>query len=198
MREFTGDLKTQIDSGKVKTVWLLHLGFDAPLFYTDAGFNVKDTNDTYLFSRDVVGFDDLAKRAELSNEKVTITFALNSPIYALSAQGSFLNTPVYLYRGWLDDNNQLAKKVLHEQGVIVSFGDDDSENVFTIEVGNMFSSFRAINSWRTTPESHKRRYENDECMKYAAKASETILWGGELSGGKRANSGTQEQTLKGR
>lgn len=193
MKSFDPKIDAQISAGNVKRAWLLKIHTSAPILRTNASFEIDDNGELYLNSSDLIGLDDLSQKAEITNESTTITFALNSPITAAAYNNELTMKKVSLFRAWLDTDNSVIEKKLKWSGQIKSYSDDDNDNIISLTVGNAFSLFSHVNSWRTTPESHKKRFPNDECFKYAARAADVIIWGGEMSGGSRANNTSKDE-----
>lgn len=195
MKSYPQAVLDMLDSGIVNYCYGLKMEFQSPILFTDAGFVVTDGGDSYTPASEFEGIEDFEKVADMEISEVVLNFSmLSGTMPAITYSDNFYQKKVSLKRFFLDDNNQVIHSEVVWKGLTKQSGDDES--TLSIAVTNHWGAFNNSNVWRTTPASHKRRYPDDECFKYAHKAGETLLWGGEYTGAKRMTGGAVKYTAR--
>lgn len=64
------------------------------------------------------------------------------------------------------------------EGLITSISSSDENAQLTLVTSSRWSEFDRIKSRRTTPNSQKAIYPDDDCFQYANRAQETVYWAG--------------------
>lgn len=194
MKTYPAAVESLIDSGNLTITHGLKMSFSTPLLITDGGFDVDDDGDVYVVSGVLNGIGSIARESGLSVTELELSFSMvNQTIVGAIYGEPYHNTPVEIIRFFVDDDGAILHRETIWKGSISKFVDSDNSGSMTITVENIFADFEQVNSWKTTPSSHKRRYPYDDCFRFAAKASETIYWAGERIAGTGVSNGTNKR-----
>lgn len=198
MKNYPQAITEMLESGNVKYAYLILLDFDtAPMRLALTGFNVNYGGDTYFSTPMFNGMDSLSRSSAMEVTEMNMSFSMaEQTMTAIVLNYDVEFTPVKIGRVYFDESNNIIKddqfREYYEKvwsGRITSNGDDEGDGIVTTTISNIWADFENANPWRTNPESQERRHTGDNCFKFAAKAGETIYWGGELSGGNRVTGG---------
>lgn len=178
MKTYPQAVLDMIDSGFVSHAYLMTISFDAAIRFANTSFDITHDNNTYISSSELVGVSELSTGSSnlVSELQVNINI-LNSVTASAIYTSDIYNTKVLIERAFLNDNNEVIHTEKVWDGLVTSYADSDDELLLTLNVSNYWASFGNVNPWRTTPSSQHRRHPNDECFKFAAKASEVVYWG---------------------
>jgi len=179
MKTYPQSVLDMFESGNVKYAYLLSIEFDQiTVRYTNAGFTVNYNGNDYIDSPQLNGISELSRNANMTVTELQVNLSLaNNPAANAVYLSSIYNTPVNVERVFLDENNQSIHSENVWKGKVASYADSDEDLLLTLNVSNIWADFDSSNPWRTTPSSHKRRFADDNCFKFAAKASEVVYWG---------------------
>lgn len=187
MKTYPPAVEAMIESGQVIVGHYVKLDFTTPLMVTDLGFDLEADSESYNATGMFQGMEELTRKAQMSVTELSMAFSMADQVIQSIVLGqSYHGTPVTIGRTFLDDNNQPLHVERIWSGRITNYSDDDKKALLNFTIKNVWFDFEMVNSWRTTLDSHQRRYPGDRCFKYAAKAAETIYWAGTASGGSRA------------
>ncbi len=182
MKTYPAAVETMLASGHIRFAYLIKLSFDTPMYLSGVGFDILYNSNNYISSPTFNGMDEFTKQAEMNVTEIQMSFSLaEQVIIAIVLGQDYYNKAVTIERVFLDDNNQVIHGELVWKGKVTSYSDDQSKGVVNLTVSSFWAEFDASNSWRTTINSHIKRFAGDLCFKYAAKASETVYWGGKVN-----------------
>lgn len=183
MKIFPQAVLDQLRSGLVRRVHLLRFDLDNPFYFTDAGIEIEVGGITYKPSGAFKGIDSLTRHAEMRVGEVNFGFSMADRAITQTILGTDVyKRSVSIARAFLDENYQVIHVEPIWSGKVTGKSDDDSSGQVVLKVATRWAEFERVNAWRSTPISHQKRHPNDDCFKYAAKASETIYWAGKAGG----------------
>lgn len=177
MKAYPQAVLDMLSDGRINYAYLLTIHFDTPARFTNASFDLTDSGNTYYSSSDLNGIGELYRQTDTTVTDLAISLRMASATANALLLSDIYNTKVTVDRVFLDTDSAVIHREQVWAGLISSYADSDDEKTLTINVSNSFANFDSTNPWRTTPSSHKRRYPNDDCFKFAAKASEITYWG---------------------
>ena len=178
MKNYPQGVLDMINSGHVNHAYLMTIYFSTPVHFTNAGFDIAEGGNTYISSSELEGIGELSTSSGMVVSELQINISMINSASANAIYTSEIhNTKVLITRAFLNENNDIIHTEKVWNGLVTSYADSDDELLLTLNVSNYWASFGNSNPWRTTPNSQKRRHPNDECFKFAAKASDVVFWG---------------------
>lgn len=180
MKNLPANVVEMLESGYIKQVYAIHFAFDTPLAFADAGHDIEHNGITYTASGSFQGLDQLQTTAEMRVGEMTVGFSLaDQGVSAIIFGSETYNRKCTVVRMYLDDMGDVFHVEHVWQGKVTGQTTSDEDGTVSLTVGSRWAAFEKANTWRTTDFSHKRRFPNDEAMKFASSAEETIYWAGE-------------------
>ncbi|WP_165311055.1 DUF2163 domain-containing protein [Vibrio ziniensis] len=184
MKVFPSEVLIMLQSRLISYSYLLRFELETVFAFTSAGHDIEHDGITYQADGTFQGLDSLSRHAEMRVAEVKFGFSMaNQAVMSVILGSNVMKRRITIERAYL--NRETGEVMFVEQvwsGTVVGKSDDDGNSQIQLTAASRWSQFERTNTWRTTPHSHKKRYSDDECFKYAAKASETIYWAGTAGG----------------
>ena len=183
MRYATDRVKTEFNKSSVRICWLVRMEMESgTLFFTTAPHDLEHGGAVWQ-SRLLQKVTGIESTSELKKGDAKLVFdALDSTMVALTAnKQEYYNRLCQVYLAVLDANGQVEPDpVSLKLGRMMTHGIGGAKKspVVTIDVQGTFAQVSKSNTWRTTKESHQRRFPDDKCLDSAADSQTPIEWGG--------------------
>ncbi|WGY45028.1 DUF2163 domain-containing protein [Vibrio sp. ABG19] len=180
MKSYPQSVVDMLASRLVSYVYLVKFSLENELTFTSGGHDIEYGGSVYQASGSFQGLDSLNRTAEMRVSEVKFGFSMADPAIVATILGTdVFKREVRVERAYL---SQTTGEVLFVErvwsGTVVGKSDDDSDGQIQLTAASRWSQFERTNTWRTSPHSHKKRHSEDEAMKYAAMASNTVYWAG--------------------
>ncbi|AUL97499.1 hypothetical protein BOO22_14795 [Vibrio cidicii] len=173
----------QLEKGHVIVAYLFAFDLVNPFYFTDGGFDIEYGGKTYQASGAFHGLDKIVRHAEMRVGEVKFAFSMTNAAITQTILGTDVyKRPVTVLRAHLSDTYQILHVEPVWRGKVTGKSDNDSRAQVELRAASRWSEYEKANVWRTSPNSHAKRIENDDPFKYAAKAAETIYWAGTAGG----------------
>ena len=184
-RGLTTAVKNELATGVIDPVLLIEIGFDTPVYLTNASFDltssVSGTSRTYVANghfKNISGVNETNKPT-----KNTLSMSLSGvdqTYISLALSENIINAEVYIYRGFLDTNNALlADPFLLFFGTIDEYkiSDTTEKANLVLQITSHWGNFSKTSGRVTTDNSQQRYFSGDKGMEFAALTVRDIRWG---------------------
>lgn len=183
MKTYPQPVLDMLESGIISYSYLLSFELDTPFYFTDGGFDIEYGDKTYQASGAFHGLDKIVRHAEMRVGEIKFAFSMTNAAITQTILGTDVyKRPVTILRAHLSHSNQVLYAEPVWRGKVTGKSDNDSRAQIELRAASRWSEYEKANVWRTSPNSHAKRIENDDPFKYAAKAAETIYWAGTAGG----------------
>jgi len=184
-RGLSSAVKTELATGVIDPVLLVEIGFDTPVYLTNASFDltssVSGSSRTYVANghlKNITGVNETNKPT-----KNTLSLSLSGvdqTYISLALSQNIINSDVYIYRGFLDTNNSLlADPFLLFFGTVDEFKVTDTTEKanLVLNITSHWGNFSKTSGRVTTDNSQQRFFSGDKGMEFAALTVRDIKWG---------------------
>ncbi len=184
-RGLSSAVKTELATGVIDPVLLVEIGFDTPVYLTNASFDltssVSGSSRTYVANghfKNITGVNETNKPT-----KNTLSLSLSGvdqTYISLALSQNIINSDVYIYRGFLDTNNALlADPFLLFFGTVDEFKVTDTTEKanLVLNITSHWGNFSKTSGRVTTDNSQQRFFSGDKGMEFAALTVRDIKWG---------------------
>lgn len=180
MKTYPDEVMDMLNSGYIRECHTVDVALDFPLRFTDAGFDVSQGGLKYRASAAFQGLDQLASAAEMRVSEITLSFSMTDvAVTAAILSGDYYKRKVTFQRMFLREDNSVIFSEVIWRGSVTGSSTDDNDSQISLSVASRWAEYESVNAWRSTPLSHKKRAgSDDDAMKWAAAAADTVYWGG--------------------
>ena len=186
-RGLSSSVKTQLATGIIDPVLLIEIGFGTPVYLTNASFDitssVSGTSRTYLSNGHLRGISGVSETNKPTKNTLSLSLsAVDQTYVSIALNENIINDDVYIYRGYLDNNNALiSDPFLLFYGTIDEYkiGDNTTTANLVLSVTSHWGNFSKVSGRVTTDNSQQRFFSGDKGMEFAALTVRDIRWGRE-------------------
>ena len=186
-RGLSSDVKTEMATGNISPVHLIHLNFATPLYLTDCGFDltssISGSSRTYTASGHILNVGNTQESSEPIKNSLNLTLSgVDQTYISIVLNENIINSDVFIYRGYLDANLALiSDPFLLFYGTIDEYKISDDTNTarLNLTVTSHWGNFSKTSGRTTTDNSQKRFFPNDKGMTFSALTVRDIRWGRE-------------------
>jgi len=184
-RGLSSAVKTELATGNIKYVHLVHLNFATPLYITDCSFaltsSISGSSRTYTASGHLLGISNVQESvAPMKNTLSIVLSGVDQSYIAIALGENIINDGVQIYKAFLDSSNAIiADPFLIYDGTIDEYiiGDDTNTSQITLNVTSHWGQFQKVNGRRTSDTSQQRHFASDKGFEFSALTIKDIRWG---------------------
>jgi hypothetical protein len=186
-RGLSSSVKTQLSTGIIDPVILIEIGFATPIYLTNASFDltssVSGTSRTYLSNGHLRSITGVSETNQPTKNSLSLSLsAVDQTYVSIALSENIINDDVYIYRGYLDNNNDLINDpFLLFYGTIDEYKISDNTTTANLimTVTSHWGNFGKTSGRTTTDNSQQRFFSSDKGMEFAALTVKDIRWGRE-------------------
>ena len=186
-RGLSNSVKTELATGNIRPVHLIHLNFATPVYLTDCSFaltsSISGSSRTYTASGHILNVGNTQESSEPIKNSLNLTLSgVDQTYISIVLNENIINSDVFIYRGYLDANLALiSDPFLLFYGTIDEYKISDDTNTarLNLTVTSHWGNFSKTSGRTTTDNSQKRFFPNDKGMTFSALTVRDIRWGRE-------------------
>ena len=186
-RGLTSAVKTELATGNINPVHLIHLNFSTPVYITDCSFpltsSISGSSQTYSASGHILGIGNAQEGSEPIKNSLNLTLSgVDQTYISVALNENIINDTVQIYRGFLDSSNALiADPFLLYEGFIdqYSIEDDTSSSNIGLSITSHWGNFEKVSGRRSSDNSQQRFFSGDKGFEFSALTVQDIRWGRE-------------------
>lgn len=184
-RGLASAFKTELATGNISPVFLVHLGFATPVYLTNASFpltsSVSGSSITYTASghlRSITGVSET--NSPTKNSLAVQLSGVDQTYTAVILNENIIGKEVKIYRGLLDSSNALiSDPFLLFYGTIDDFKINDTTDTSNVvlTISSHWGQFEKQSGRQTSNNSQQRFFSGDLGMEFAALTVRDLKWG---------------------
>jgi len=186
-RGLTSAVKTELATGNINPVHLIHLNFSTPVYLTDCSFDltssISGTSRTYTASGHILGLSNTQEGTEPIKNSLTLNLSgVDQTYISIALNENIINDTVQIFRGFLNSTNGLiADPFLLYEGFIdqYSIEDDTSTAGIGLSITSHWGNFEKVSGRRSSDNSQQRFFSGDKGFEFSALTVQDIRWGRE-------------------
>ncbi len=186
-RGLSSDVKTELATGNIQPVHLIHLNFATPLYLTDCGYDltssISGSSRTYTSSGHILGISNVQESSEPIKNSLNLSLSgVDQSYISIALNENIINDTVQIYRGFLDSSNALiGDPFLLYDGFINQYSIEDDTNTAGIglEITSHWGNFEKVSGRRSSDVSQQRHFASDKGFEFSALTVQDIRWGRE-------------------
>ena len=184
-RGLSANVKTELATGNISPVYLVHLGFATPIYLTNCGFpltsSVSGSSQTYTASGHLRSITNVSETNQPTKNSLAIQLSAVDQTYtAVILNENVIGKEVKIYRGLLDSSNALISDPF-----LIFFGTIDEYKIVdttgtanvVLNITSQWASFDKESGRTTSDNSQQRFFSSDKGMEFAALNVLDIRWG---------------------
>ena len=184
-RGLSANVKTELATGNINPVYLVHLGFATPIYLTNCGFpltsSVYGISVNYNSSGHLRSIKNVSETNQPTKNSLAIQLSAVDQTYSAVVLGeNVIGKEVKIYRGLLDSSNALiSDPFLIFYGTIDEYkiiDTTDTANV-VLNITSHWATFDKESGRTTSDNSQQRFFSSDKGMEFAALNVLDIRWG---------------------
>lgn len=184
-RGLTSAVKTELATGNINPVHLLHIGFPTPVNLTDCSFNltssVSGSSVTYVCSGHLLNIAGVNEASSPAKNSLDITLSGVEQTYiSVVLNNNVIGDDVKIYKGFLNSSNGLiADPFLIYYGTIdeTNINHNDRSSEVILRTTSHWGNFDKMAGRTTSDNSQQRFFSGDKGMEFAALTVKDIRWG---------------------
>jgi len=184
-RGLASAVKTELATGNINPVFLVHLGFATPIYLTNCGFpltsSVSGSSVTYTASGHLRSITGVSETNQPTKNSLSIQLSAVEQTYSAVVLGeNVIGKEVKIYRGLLDSSNALiSDPFLLFYGTIDQYKIIDSTTSANVvlTVTSHWATFDKESGRTTSDNSQQRFFSGDKGMEFAALNVLDLRWG---------------------
>ena len=184
-RGLTSSVKTELATGTINPVHLIHLNFATPLYLTDCGFaltsSISGSSRTYTSSGHLLGISNVQEGTEPIKNSLNISLSgVDQSYISIALNENIINSSVQIYKGFLNSSNALiADPFLLYEGFIDQYSIEDDTNTAGIglQVTSHWGNFEKVSGRNSSDVSQQRHFSGDKGFEFSALTVQDIRWG---------------------
>jgi len=186
-RGLSSSVKTELATGVIDPILLIEIGFATPVYLTNAPFDitssVSGSSRTYQSNGHLRSISGVSETNKPTKNSLSISLSgVDQTYVSISLSENIINKNVFIYRGYLDNNNALiSDPFLLFYGTIDEYKISDNTDTanLLLSVTSHWGNFSKINGRTTTDNSQQRFFSGDKGMEFAALTVRDVKWGRE-------------------
>ena len=186
-RGLSSSVKTELATGVIDPVLLVEIEFGTPIYLTNAPFDitssVSGSSRTYQSNGHLRSISGVSETNKPTKNSLSISLSgVDQTYVSISLSENIINKNVFIYRGYLDNNNALiSDPFLLFYGTIDEYKISDNTDTanLLLSVTSHWGNFSKINGRTTTDNSQQRFFSGDKGMEFAALTVRDVRWGRE-------------------
>ena len=184
-RGLSNSVKTELATGNIRPVHLIHLNFATPVYLTDCSFaltsSISGSSRTYTASGHILGIGSAQEGSTPIKNSLNLTLSgVDQTYISVALNENIINDNVYIYRGFLDSNLSLiSDPFLLFYGTIDEYKIADNTDIASLilTVTSHWGNFSKTSGRVTTDNSQQRFFSGDKGMEFSALTVKDIRWG---------------------
>ena len=184
-RGLSSDVKTEMATGNISPVHLIHLNFATPLYLTDCGFDltssISGSSRTYTASGHILNVGNTQESSEPIKNSLNLTLSgVDQTYISIALNENIINDTVQIYRGFLNSSNALIDDpFLLFSGFVdeYSIEDDTNQALIGLNITSHWGNFEKVSGRRSSDNSQKRFFSSDKGFEFSALTVQDIRWG---------------------
>ncbi len=178
-------VKTELATGNISPVHLVHIGFPTIVYLTDCSFDltsdVSGSSLTYTASGHLLSIAGVNEASSPAKNSLQINLSGVEQTYvSVVLNNNVIGDVVKIYRGFLNSSNALiADPFLIYYGTIdeANIIDDGSTATVKLNITSHWGNFEKVSGRTTSDNSQQRFFSGDKGMEFAALTVKDIKWG---------------------
>ena len=184
-RGLSSSVKTELATGNIAPVHLIHLNFATPVYLTDCSFaltsSISGSSRTYTASGHILGIGSAQEGSTPIKNSLNLTLSgVDQTYISVALNENIINDNVYIYRGFLDSNLALiSDPFLLFYGTIDEYKIADNTDIASLilTITSHWGNFSKTSGRVTTDNSQQRFFSGDKGMEFSALTVKDIRWG---------------------
>jgi len=184
-RGLTSAVKTELATGNIDPVLLIELGFETPIYLTNASFDitsdVSGTSRTYSSNGHLRNITTVSETNNPTKNSLIVSLSgVEQSYISVALNENIINDNVFVYRGFFDANLSLiADPFLLFYGTIDNYiiSDNSEKATINLTATSHWGNFSKTNGRTTTDNSQQRFFTGDKGMEFTALTVKDIKWG---------------------
>ena len=184
-RGLSSSFKTELATGNINPVHLVHFNFATPLYITDCGYDltssISGTSRTYTASGHLLGISGVAEGTEpIKNTLSIVLSGVDQSYISVALNENIINSSVQIYRALLNSSNAIiSDPFLIYDGTIDDYiiSDDTNNSQITINITSHWGNFEKVSGRRTSDVSQQRHFSGDKGMAFSSLTIRDVKWG---------------------
>ena len=125
-RGLSSDVKTELATGNINPVHLVHFNFATPLYITDCGYDltssISGTSRTYTASGHLLGISGVAEGTEpIKNTLSIVLSGVDQSYISVALNENIINSSVQIYRALLNSSNAIISDPFFSETALTIF-----------------------------------------------------------------------------
>jgi hypothetical protein len=179
-RGLSSDLLTEINSGSIKPVALVEIGFPTVQRLTNHYKDLVHNANTYSAGGHLLKISAKAENSQINVANFSIQLsAVDNTFVAIVLNNVVSNDEVTIDVGFLDSNDALIDTFTFNKGFIDSYSIDTEKGRLVLNCTSHFSDFSRVAGRKTNSGSQQIFFPTDKGMEFAGLTVQDILWGKE-------------------
>ena len=184
-RGLSNSVKTELATGNIRPVHLIHLNFATPVYLTDCSFaltsSISGSSRTYTASGHILGIGSAQEGSTPIKNSLNLTLSgVDQTYISVALNENIINDTVQIYRGFLDSSNALiGDPFLLYDGFINQYSIEDDTNTAGIglEITSHWGNFEKVSGRRSSDVSQQRHFASDKGFEFSALTVLDLKWG---------------------
>ena len=177
-RGLSSDLLTEINSGSIKPVALVEIGFPTVQRLTNHYKDIVHNANTYSAGGHLLKISAKAENSQINVANFSIQLsAVDSAFVSIVLNNVVNNDQVTVDMGFLDSSDALIDTFTYEIGFIDSFRIDTEKGRIVLNCTSHFADFSRTAGRKTNNGSQQRFFSTDVGFEFAGLTVQDILWG---------------------
>ena len=180
-RSLSNSLITELNTNSLNPVELVFIDVGGGFYFTDHYKNIVFDGNTYTSSSVYLGSSEASESSEVAVNNLVVKFSgADQVIISLFLQNEYMDKRAWVYRGFLDDNQELiSSPFLLFDGRIenLNIEEDETTSSVNISIASHWADFDKTKGRRTNTNSQRLHFPNDKGFDYASQTAKEIKWG---------------------
>ena len=184
-RSLTTAVKNQLATNDIRPVHLINIGFSTPVNITDCSFpltsSISGSSVTYSASDFILDISSFDEQTDITKGTLNLTLSgVNTTYIAVVLNENVINDSVIIYRGILNDSNQvIADPIILYKGTIDGFdiNENKTQSLVNLKVVSHWADFEKKSGRKTNNTSQQRFFSSDVGFDHSSEMVQDIKWG---------------------
>ncbi|MCO7227126.1 hypothetical protein [Pleionea sp. CnH1-48] len=150
-----------------------------PQYFTDCIFDIEYQSNVYQGNGLLLALDPIQNKTELTVGMVKLELsAVDQTLISILLNQSQVNRDITIYRVFLDEGNVIDKPIEIWSGMITDAAIAEGKDaVIRLNAASEWADFKKVIGRRSTTNSQKKLFPDDEGMSFASVAGVEYKWG---------------------
>ena len=177
-RGLSSDLLTEINSGSIKPVALVEIGFPTVQRLTNHYKDLVHNANTYLAGGHLLKISAKAENSQINVANFSIQLsAVDSAFVSIVLNNVVSNDEVTIDIGFIDSSESLIDTFNYDKGYINNYSIDTKQGILTLNCTSHFGDFSRTAGRKTNEGSQQRFYPTDKGFEFSALTIQDLKWG---------------------